>query len=442
MRKLFDIKYKDGGMEKKASARINEEEQNDIDSRYFILLPFWTDEKGREHYDYITRAVLDRKVFGKEMEGWRFTSSLVNSRFYMFDFWILGDGTMLCNEPEGNTRQYRMIPGKFDRLKEPRTDAERTAKMMYDIVKQVYEMDKIGMLAETVGVVRQKRLDTALRIIGYESPDKVRIRMNEEEAYCNIRRARNILENYRNIAYVYKEKSETGEESYTVDYDAIPFADTDRSYTLDSYEITTGQVKLDNDYMAAHQEWVSAIRNIPGLSNFLLDMENRIGKTDPEGYKNYCNVSRRIAEILLGLNPDLVDNPRDLTGIADLTALQGEELSKRIRRHIGEKDFEKACEFEDRWYLAECERAVKIIEESKEEKEEETEETQETQESEVDPLTVITLKEVTRRLQMSKEQKAKILEEFDNLRSLYSKKSVVTERKFEPDASDNIYEVR
>ena len=411
MKKLFDVKYKDGEVEKKASARINEEERDDIDSRYFVLLPFWTDEKGREHYDYITRAILDKRVFGREMEGWRFTSSIINSRLYMFDFWLLGDGTMLCNEPEENTRQYRMIPGKFDRNKEPRTYAEQTAKMMYDIVKQVYEMDRIGTLAESVGEVRKQRMNTALLMLGYESPDRVSVRMNEDEAFFNIRRIRGILENYKNMAYVYREQNESGEYSFNVDYDSIP----NSMFTMDGVQMTTEETERDNAFMQEHRDWVDAVRSIPGLSNFLSDMENRIGRADPEGYRNYCNVSKTMGEILLGLNPDLVDDRKSLVGVIDLTMLQGDELKRRIRQLIGSQNFQKACEFEDRWYLGECGRVAKVVEETKGELGDRAEDR-------LDFLTETTLKETARRLQMSRDERAQALEEYDGLRSLYFKK--------------------
>ena len=429
MRKLFDVKYKDGGVEKKASARINEEERADIDSRYFVLLPFWKDDKGREHYDYITRAVLDRRVFGREMEGWRFTSSIINSRLYMFDFWLLGDGTMLCNEPEGNTRQYRMIPGKFDRRKEPRTDAEQTAKMMYDIVKQVYEMDKIGMLAETVGATRVQRLATSLRILGYDSPERVKARMNEDETYFDIRRARSLLENYRDMSYVYREENEAGERSFTVDYDGIPEQNTNEVLTLDNYELTNRQLERDTAFMDEHQEWVTAIRSVPVLGNFLLDMETRIGKTDPEGYKNYCNVSRRIAEIFLGLNPDLVGEK--LVGIPDLTVFHGKELEQKISQLIGEEDYKRACEFEDNWFMSECERAAKVIDDTKAKLDDRPDDR-------LDFITETTLKETARRLQTCREEKAQALEDYDNLRSLYSRQNSGNNRKNVPPASSKV----
>ena len=189
--------------------------------------------------------------------------------------------------------------------------------------------------------------------------------MNDDEAYFDLRRVRSILENYKNMAYVYKETTETGKESFTVDYDGIPYENSDRTFTMDSFNATTEQVKNDMNFMEEHQDWITAVRSVPGLSNFLLDMENRIGKTDPEGYQNYCNVSRKMAEIFLGLNPDLVGK-QNLVGIEDISALQGTELNKKIRQSISEKDFERACEFEDRWYLSECERVAKVIEETKE----------------------------------------------------------------------------
>lgn len=352
MEKKVEVDYKG----KKVFAIV----QND--GSCFIELPYRKNSDGKDFYEYIVRDTLPSKIFGKEMQGWRFTSLRMYDENFRFNFWILDDGTMICNDSV--SRPYRMLEKKFDPLATPTSKSETLAKEIYETIKQVkdHEYETVSM----IGDVRKRRLQTALRLLGYDDASDVSFPLEEGKSYLSLRRIGSILEDYRNLSYVRKTVTPNGVENFVVDRERIPRT----THWRDGAVITDQIVSNDVHYMQEMDDLIAEIRTVPGGENYFLGIREDMEKKDPTGYHAYAGVVRRAAELLIGLNPDLVDE-ETLSGIRleslilpgkQLTELQGMELADEIAELIDSEEFAKACTFEDKWVIEQCDKAEEILE--------------------------------------------------------------------------------
>ena len=364
------------------------------DGRYSIIFPLRKDKEGNECYEHIERDVLGKEVFGKEMPGLRFTSTRMYDKNYKFTFWVLDDGTMIWKDTDNNP--YRSLGKKFDRKAIPETSSEKLAKNIYDTFQMAYEYEKIGMPAEEVGKSRKDRLSTALLLAGYDRVDDVKLPIRPDKSFFSLRRLGLILENYRNLSYVYREENANGEDCFYLDDTKIPYS----KHCADSVERDREQMEADKSAMEAHIEWITRVRSFPGAEDFLYGMEGKMREQDPEGWERYSTVVRKTAEMLLGFNLDLV-NEENREGIEDLTGLQGLELQDKISELIDSDEFSKACIFEDKFVISECDRVGSMIQDAK-------------QDVGVSVSLETTLNSLYRQLQVSREERALSVRDYNN----------------------------
>ena len=346
MGKTYDVEFKG----EKVSAEISD------DGKYFIKLPLRKNKDENEYYEYIVRDTLKPEVFGKEVPGWRFTSLKTDDENYNFNFWILDDGTMICND--STNPQYRKLDKKFSRTAIPQTPSEELAKNVYSTFKQIFDLDRIGVPAKEVGKTRKLRLESALKLLGFDDTSKVIYPVEPGKSYYSLRRIGKMLEEYKNLAYVSREINDDGSEDFLVDYIDAP----DAEKCIDGNNLTLREVRDDENYMQEYDEWIQTIREIPGVRDFLVDIRASKEKTEPNRLAGYMNIVRRSAQMLMGLNEDLI-RPEDMDGIENLTTLQGIDLADKISELIDSESFEAACIFEDEWVIGECDRISSLIRE-------------------------------------------------------------------------------
>lgn len=403
MRKTYDIDYRG---EKVTATILSDEELKESGrtdgqdvGKYTVELPLRKNKDGNEYYEYIVRDELSPDVFGEAKLGWRFTSLRVGDNDYKFNFWLLDDGTMICNDT--TNPQYRKLDQKFYRTATPKTPSEELAKTAFSVIRQVYDLDRIGVPAKEVGQVRKARLATALKLLGFENTSQVNYPVEPGKSYYSLRKLGKLLENYRSLAYVTREINEDGTEDFLVDYVGVPSME----HCVDGTNITMREVEDDEKYMQDFDEWVQTIREIPGVKDFLVDIRESKEKNEPNRLAGYMNIVRRTGQMLLGLNEDLVD-PQDLEGVENLTTQQGIDLADKISELIDSESFASACKFEDEWVISECDRVSTLIKEV---------------EGPIGVSTVLatTLLSLYRQLQMSRDERAKLVKEYNRMRNIF-----------------------
>lgn len=348
MKKFFEVTFRG----KEVLAEVGE------DDKYFIPLP-QREKDGKTYYEYITRSKLGAEVLGEEIGGWEFVSSRKGDPDYKFSFWILDDGRRICNNPDKNPEQYRELPGKFSRTATPKTSSEELSRDVYDTIKQLYEINRLGVKAEEIGELRTKTLDTLLKILGYSSPSKVKFPMSTQKSYFALRRIGKFLEGYRSLAFVSPEEREDGTKSFLVDYDGTP----NREKVIEDTEETTKQLENAVSFIQEQDEWVRTVREISRQEDFYTVDDYSASNADRGGYSNYARMIRKTAQLLLGLNYDLLSK-EDRSGISDLTTLYGIELEDEISSIIDSSEFEAACSFEDKLMIQQCESVEKPLSEA------------------------------------------------------------------------------
>ena len=306
---------------------------------------------------------------------------------------------MICNDT--TNPQYRKLDQKFYRTATPKTPSEELAKTAFSVIRQVYDLDRIGVPAKEVGQVRKARLATALKLLGFENTSQVNYPVEPGKSYYSLRKLGRLLENYRSLAYVTREINEDGTEDFLVDYVGVPSME----HCVDGTNITMREVEDDEKYMQDFDEWVQTIREIPGVKDFLVDIRESKEKNEPNRLAGYMNIVRRTGQMLLGLNEDLVD-PQDLEGVENLTTQQGIDLADKISELIDSESFASACKFEDEWVISECDRVSTLIKEV---------------EGPIGVSTVLatTLLSLYRQLQMSRDERAKLVKEYNRMRNIF-----------------------
>lgn len=394
MVKNFNVDFK-GGI---ASARVE-------DGKYSILLPYRRSKDGNQYAEWIRNDTLSEGVFGEAKKGLHFASIRVAYEGFRFDFWLLDDNTMICNDSENP--QYRNIDKKFDRRAKPTSPSEELAKSVYQTFKQVKDLDRIGMPAKTAGVIRQLRLATMLKLLGYDYNAEEKSVLENSRPFYALRKIGSILENYRNLGYITRETNEDGTEDFIVDYASIPGDD----HCTISKEIIERQLQDSKRYMDSHEEWLEKVRSVPGAEGILFGMEERVKEKDPEGWEAYQEVYKKTLELILGLDKDLVDSNSE-----DLSRLQGIDLQDKISELIDSNKFNEACAFEDRWVIDECNRAIEIFEYSGQQ---------------VEPSTVLTTKlnGLYNQVVLSREDRTKAVEKWDGYRKLFEGKTKMILKK-------------
>ncbi len=403
MVKNFNVDFKGGT----ASARVE-------DGKYSILLPYRRSKDGNQYAEWIRNDTLSEGVFGESKKGLHFASIRVAYEGFRFDFWLLDDNTMICNDSENP--QYRSIEKKFDRKAKPTSPSEELAKSVYQTFKQVKDLDRIGMPAKTAGVMRQLRLATMLKLMGYDYNAEGKSVSENSKPFYALRMIGSILENYRNLGYITREINEDGTEDFIVDYASIPGED----HCTISKEIIERQLQDSKRYMDSHDEWLEKVRSVHGAEGILFGMEDRLKEENPEGWEAYQQVYRRTLELILGLDKDLVDSDSE-----DLSRLQGIELQDKISELIDSEEFNDACAFEDRWVIDECNRALEIFEHA---------------DQQVDPSIVLTtrLNGLYDQVVLSREDRTKAVAMWDGYRKIFEGKSKIILRRPPEDSVEEV----
>lgn len=327
--KSFDIRYK-GKIIKGIKGDKGE---------FYAILPERKSDRGNEFLETISR----------EEMGWKFSSSIKDKPNYFLNVWLNDDGTMSYNNDvtETKTTQY-----KFDPQKQSTNFPDYIAKDIYDVAKQFYEHELLGMSAEEVGKLREECLENVLKLLGYQSSDRVKYELSDSAGYRVLGRIGKELEDYQNLAaYVRKEKSIDGSENFELKMSE----DINKEKFLEAVNKTRKTLETDNLFIEVQDDQYDRARSLD--ESFALDMKKKVS---PEEWQLYSKIVRNTAELYLELNADLVPK-EDRRRLADYTNLTGEELSDKISRLIDSREFDKACNIEDRFVIQEDERFSKVV---------------------------------------------------------------------------------
>lgn len=199
-----------------------------------------------------------------------------------------------------------------------------------------------GFVYEIIDL-RKKKLDMALKQLGFSSPEKVKYGLPDSAGYMSLRRIGKQLENYKNLGFISNIENIDGSTNYLFNFP--------ENVTKSDFEsiIKSSRKELEDNqsFLEVQDDMLYRTRNLD--EDFCLDMKKKVSKED---WLLYSKICRKTAELYLGLNADLV-SPDNLDGIDNLTTLQGEELDERISQLIDLREFSEACSVEDRFVISE-----------------------------------------------------------------------------------------
>ncbi len=294
--------------------------------------------------DLPMRLQADGKVFfetiEREADKWKFTSRGTDECFTVS---LYDDKRISFSDSDSMEEEF--VDYRFDPKSMGNNHIDSTARTIYDVVKEIYSHEICGVSGYDILDLRKKKLDMALKQLGFSSPERVKYGLPDSGGYMSLRKIGKSLEDYRNLGFVYRDETSDGTEIYGF---AIP-AGTIVEDIKSKIEFSRQELADDERFIDVQDEMLYRTRNLD--EGFCLDMKKKVSRDD---WLVYSKVARKTAELYLGLNADLVTTGA-LKGIEDLTSLQGEELAERISQLIDSREFSEACSIEDRFVIRESE---------------------------------------------------------------------------------------
>ena len=333
----------------------------------YIELPVRTGTDGKQHQELISRYTLSKEVLGNEKKGWRLISKEIGTEGENdkidFEFILVDDGSMVGKK--GSENVYKLLQEeKFSKTAIPRTFSEKMALDIYKAIKVLTEYLWIERTAETVGTERERLLSQELELLGYTSIADVKRILDPDKSYFSLRRIGNLLEEFRNLNYVYKIKNEDGSEAFHLDYDYAP----NQGKCPEEIKSTENQISENKRYMDSYKKWRDEVRGVPVTQQFLLGMQDDIKTNNPKDWIVYSTTVKSVAELILSLNKDLllstITTGKDYSNLRTIKGREGTPdttLEDVISEVIDSEKFAKACQIEDEWVASQCRSAEKVL---------------------------------------------------------------------------------
>ncbi|MGN1330715.1 MAG: hypothetical protein ACI4VN_05210 [Clostridia bacterium] len=283
------------------------------------------------------------EIMARSDNAWCFTSQ---SNQYADDYcmvWLYDDGNIeWCND----MTKRRMSAGKFKPGTHNREFPENVAQEMYDVSQQLREYEELGMSEFEITDLAAKMLEVNLNLLGYNKYESIFEDIPDLAGYGVLGKIGDILQNYRNFREELNQRRRKQADKYP---EILPPTAEDKKLS-DTLEQAGQTVIPAVNFMRNQDTYLSRGRSID--PTFYKDMPKKV---TPDDWETYSSVVRKTATLLLELNYDLLGYSirKKLT---DCSSLTGDELETRISKLIDSYEFDRACNIEDRFIIAECER--------------------------------------------------------------------------------------
>ena len=302
--------------------------QKDENGSIFVLLPTRYGDRGSQF----------RETIMYERRGWRFTSTQEDDIEYYFHMWLKDDGRMAwANDMTHGIQEFNE---PFNPYYPNAGVLNDTAMQLYTIVEQIKEYQKRDLPVNELLLLRQYYLNTALKVLGYDSIDDIIEDRNNASEYLGLNKVACLLEEYKDLSGLVFSMGEIREEEVVV---CIAPKTVDRKKALELGIPVKEQIQDNAQFVQIEDAELEKKRRI--LPEYRTKMEESVGVYT---YDNYQNAVKNAALLLLELNADLLtDEQRKALGIPEYKVMEDMLLRDRISRLIDTKDFNDACQTEN-----------------------------------------------------------------------------------------------
>lgn len=285
------------------------------------------------------------EVMARSDNAWCFTSQ---SNQYADNYcmvWLYDDGHIeWCND----MTKRRMGAGEFRPGTHNREFPENVAQEMYEAAQQLREYEELGMSESEITDLSAKMLEVNLNLLGYERYESIFKDIPDLAGYGILGKIGDRLQHYRNFRGEVNQRRSNQDDKYP---EILPVTPEDKELG-DALDQAGQTVIQDVNFMRNQDTYLARARSID--PTFYKDMPKKV---TPDEWKTYSSVVGKTATLLLELNHDLLGYSirKNLTNCSSLT---GDELETRISKLIDSHEFDMACNIEDRFIIAECERVA------------------------------------------------------------------------------------
>lgn len=316
------------------------EAQKDNKGKFYIKFPARIGKNGENIYETIE----------KDLYGWRYSAMSSNDEEKnSFDLWLLNGSNELAYR---NTLEEGMIfSGRRFEPEQNKDDdvVSEIARKIYDIKNIVLEQEKIGT---EILELRKQKLYSVLKLLGFSNTWQITHNLDNFDGYKVLGRLGKELENYRNLAFIRSKEMTDGTEEFDFN---IPVGLSDEAAMKMKKEVEK-EVDEDLEFMKNQEDiWDFYRQNVN--PDFALNMSKKVSKSD---WLLYSKVVKKTAKLYLALNADLITEGERIL-VDDFTSLQGDELDSKISELIDTREFDEACNIEDKFINSELENVCEKI---------------------------------------------------------------------------------
>ncbi len=319
----FRIPFKDG----KAIVRKDK-------NKFVVLLPI---REGKNRINY-------KEKIENDEYGWRYSSQAIELKNKYFNVWLGRSGKVghKSNEDTEITWSDEILDLEAD----DQDLINSRARDIYNVIKELHELEKTKTSSKDVISLRQLKLCATLKMLGYSSVEEVKKPLNGSNLYLALGNVSKELEDYINLSCIGIKRDRWLGTYYNDNLpEGVSYKDVDKM----AKKVNSRLIE-QRDFLADTSESLETTRSL--VPDYCQDMDAKVPKQE---WETYAEQVRKTAELLLGLNFDLL-TPEQAEGIEDLTGLQGLELQDRISSLIDSNDFNRACNIEDRFVIGESDR--------------------------------------------------------------------------------------
>lgn len=304
-------------------------------NKYAVILPI---REGKNRINYKERVENDEY-------GWRYSSEAIELINEYFNVWLAKDGRVGYKSNNDMQITWSDEPLDFDPQNQNLINSR--ARDIYNIIKELHEVEKTRTSPIDIISLRQAKLCATLKMLGYSSVEDVKKSLDLSNLYFALGNVSKELEEYISLSFIgIKQNFWSGNKYYD---DNLPEDISYKDVEKMSKKIKT-KIAEQEEFLIDKDESLETTRGL--VPEYCQSMDVKVSK---EEWEIYSKQVRKTAELLLGINFDLL-TPKQSEGIEDLTGLQGSDLQDKISSLIDSGDFNKACDIEDRFIISETDR--------------------------------------------------------------------------------------
>lgn len=301
----------------------------------------------------------EHRIYNDDI-GWVFSTREVGKPENFSNVWLSNNGKIGYNNSQNP--EVSWSKEKFDPDKENESPIDVKVKAIFEVAQQLFEHEQMTTIkdaegnksrrsAEDIVKLRQDKLLTDLALLGYSSFSSLQNNSVNPQGYLALNQMGDALENYKNLAFF---RYKMANSLVTVYNSTIPEGMSAEEVS-GMIEQTESSVSDGRGFMEARRDYLDQTKEL--AKDYLVNMQRKISKLD---WQTYSSMTKKTAELLLGLNADLIDR-NVLLGVQDLTSLQGIELVDKISELIDSREFANACDIENRFVISEIRNVLENI---------------------------------------------------------------------------------